>query len=234
MSRARIQLEPAWVLKRTPYGDTSLLIEAFSRGHGRVGLLARGARQGKSRTRALLQAFQPLLLSWNESGGLGTLTGVEAEGAGVPLSGEQVFSGWYLNELLLRLLTRHDAHPVLFDAYGAALAGLNTALEPALRRFERELLGELGFGLDLPDDLDAHVRYRYLPGTGPVPVSAAGEQADLYSGATLIALRDDTLHEAAHLREARHLLRAQLAPHLGARPLASAAALRALRTRAQD
>ena len=227
MSRARIPLEPAWVLKASPYGDSSLLVEAFARSHGRVGLIARGARSAKSRPRALLQSFRPLLLSWNESGDLGTLTGVEPRGAAQDFRGEAVFSGWYLNELLLRLLQRHDAHPSLFDAYEDALASLPDHGERALRRFELQMLADLGFGLDLPADLDPDRRYRYPAGEGPLPADPDDEAA--IPGRVLIALRDDTLDAPADLRLARQLLRETLAVHLGGKPLHTATMLRELR-----
>lgn len=228
MSRARVLLEPAWVLKAAPYGDSSLLIEAFSRGYGRVGLVARGARSAKSRPRALLQGFRPLLLSWNESGDLGTLTGVEPRSAAQELRGEAVFSGWYLNELLLRLLQRHDAHPALFDAYGDALSALAEQGERALRRFELQLLADLGFGLDLPPDLEPDRRYRYHAGEGPIPVDSGDEQEG-YPGRMLMALRDDRLLDRADLRLVRQLLREALAVHLGGKPLNTATMLRELR-----
>ena len=227
MARARIQLQSAWVLKSTPYSDSSLLVEAFTHSHGRIGLVARGARSAKSRSRALLQAFRPLLLSWTESGDLGTLTGVEAQGPAITLPGECIFSGWYLNELLLRLLQRHDAHPQVFETYGLTVAQLEYATQPSLRRFEQILLAELGFGLDLPDDLDPGRYYRYELDLGAVPVDA--QAADAVAGSSLIALRDDRLQTAEDLNVARRLLRAALAPHLGSRPLATAGVLRALR-----
>lgn len=227
MSRARIPLEPAWVLKASPYGDSSLLVEAFSRAHGRIGLIARGARSAKSRPRALLQPFRPLLLSWNESGDLGTLTGAEPHGPAQDFRGEAVFSGWYLNELLLRLLQRHDAHPALFDAYGEALAQLPERGERALRRFELQLLADLGFGLDLPAELDPEARYRYPAGEGPLPADP-GDDAG-YPGRMLIALRDETLEDPSDLRLARQLLRETLAVHLGSKPLHTATMLRELR-----
>lgn len=228
MHRARVQLAPAWVLKTAAYGDTSLLIEAFSRDHGRVGLVARGARSAKSRPRALLQAFCPLLLSWNERGDLGSLGGVEAAGLALDLRGETVFSGWYLNELLLRLLQRHDVHAALFEAYSEALTALAAQQgERALRRFELQLLAELGFGLDLPDTLEPDAHYAYRMGEGPVEV--AGE--DGYAGRALIALRDDALHAPEDLSAVRRLLRSALRELLGGRELETAEVLRALRRR---
>jgi DNA repair protein RecO (recombination protein O) len=226
MNRARVQLAPAWVLKASAYGDTSLLVEAFTGEYGRVGLIARGARSAKSRPRALLQPFRPLLLSWNERGDLGTLTGVEAAGPAQDLRGETVFSGWYLNELLLRLLQRHDAHALLFEAYGDAIAALARDGERALRRFEMQLLAELGFGLDLPADLEPDLRYAYRSGEGPVPVT---DDEDGYPGRALIALRDDALHSVEDLRAVRGLLRSALADLLGGRGLATAEVLRELR-----
>ncbi len=227
MSRARIQLQPAWILKASPYGDTSLLVEAFSASYGRIGLVARGARAAKSRPRALLQPFRPLFLSWTESGDLGTLTGVEAQGASFEFRGETVFSGWYLNELLMRLLQRHDAHPVLFDAYGEALGALEQGTDRALRRFEMSLLAELGFGIDLPQDLDPGLHYSYRG--GEEPFSTASDAPDSYSGRMLIALRDDALATTEDLRAARNLLRSALAEHLGGKVLTTATMLRDLR-----
>ena len=232
MNRQRIQLQPGWVLKASPYGDSSLLVEILSRDHGRIGLIARGARSAKSRPRALLQAFRPLLLSWTETGDLGTLTGVEAAGAALDFKGETIFSGWYLNELLLRLLQRHDVHSAIFDAYGRALSALADTTERALRRFELSLLAELGFGLDLPDDLEAGLAYRFDSEIGLIPVGAAEHQT--YPGGALIALRDDTLQNADDLRAARRLLKGALAEHLGGRSLNTATMLRELRRRSRD
>lgn len=227
MSRAPVSLQSAFVLRTTPYRDTSLLVEAFTRHHGRIGLVARGARSPKSRQRVLLQTFQPLLLSWSAPGELGTLTGAESDGTAISLNGEQVFSGWYLNELLLRLLHRDDPHPALFEDYGQALRMLEEQGARALRRFELRLLAELGFGLDLPDDLDPHRSYRH--GSDSVPQPAEADDPSAVSGHCLIALRDDTAMSPPELREARKLLRSLLEPHLGDRPLASATMLRTLR-----
>lgn len=234
MVRQRLALQPAWVLKATPYSDTSLLVEALTPAQGRIGLVARGARGPKSRTRVLLQPFRPLLLSWNEAGELGSLTGAETAGMPHALDGERIFSGWYLNELLLRLLARHDPHPGVVDAYALALQALSgerdeAACEAALRRFELHLLAELGFGLDWPEDLRPEDGYRWHADQGllrmPAPTS------ETLSGAALIALRDEALRTPEDLLTARRLLRAMLAPLLGNRPLATAAVLRQLRQR---
>src|ERR1051326_3923159 len=128
----RVQLEPSYLLSVRPYRETSALVEALTRGYGRIGVVARGARGPKSRLRGVLQPFRRVLLSWSERGELGTLSAAELEG-GVPPDGEAVLSGWYLNELLLRLLPRRDPHPEVFDDYAAALAALGgEAAEGAL------------------------------------------------------------------------------------------------------
>lgn len=226
----RVQLEPGYLLSLRAWRETSALLEVFTREHGRLGLVARGTRSAKSRLRGLLQSFQPLLLSWSDRGELGTLTGAEADGAPLALGGEAVFSGWYLNELVLRLLQRRDPHPALYDAYAHALAALPGA-EPArpLRRFELSLLGEMGYGLHLPEDLAADGWYGYDPAGG---LHLAEPGPDNYRGASLLALADRSLPTEESLRDARRLLRAALAPHLGDRALRTPELLRALRAAA--
>jgi DNA repair protein RecO (recombination protein O) len=233
MSRARIQLAPGHVLRTSPYRDTSLLVEAWTYEHGRIGLVARGTRGAKSKTRALLQPFQPLLISWNEQGDLGALTGVEADGYPVTLSGEAIFSGWYLNELLMRLLQRHDPHPALYAEYVSALARLPSSLEPALRIFEKHLLTELGYGLQLPDEIEADAAYLYDAEQGPIVCD--DDVAGAFNGASLIALRDEVFDadnaSRRALLDARRLLRLNLKPLLGDRELEASRLLRALRAR---
>lgn len=227
MSRVRVQLEPGYLLNARPYRDSSLLVEAFTRTQGRVGLVARGARSPRAKTRALLQTLQPLLLSWTPAGELGTLGAVEAAGPALPLTGERVLFGWYVNELLLKLLQRQDPHPGLFEVYALTLAQLaGDEAERALRIFEKRLLEELGYGLQLPDDLDPAARYRYDWLEGPV---AAGSDEAGYRGASLLALGAETLDDAQALADARHLLRDALAQQLGGRALETPALLRELR-----
>ena len=143
----------AYLLHATAWRETSLIAQMLSRDHGLVAMVAKGAKRPYSVLRPVLSAFQPLTLSWSGAGEVKTLT--RAEVAGIrALSGGALMSGWYLNELLLRFLPREDPHPVLFDAYDAALwqlgmdgraAGVRAA--GALRRFEWVLLRESGYGL---------------------------------------------------------------------------------------
>lgn len=222
----RVSLEPGYVLSAKPYTESSLLLEVFTREHGRAGLVARGARRPKSKTRALLQVLQPLLLSWIESGELGTLTAVEAQSAGAPLKGERVFYGLYINELLLKLLQRRDPHPHLFVAYVTALAQLaGEHAEAALRLFEKSLLAETGYGLHLPDDLHADQHYR-LDDHGPHPATSG---PGTFAGASLLALARDELQTPQALADARKILRAALQRVLGGRELETPKMLRALR-----
>lgn len=137
------------MLHATPWRETSLVVQAFSREHGSVAMVAKGAKRPYSVLRPVLSAFQPLSLSWTGANEVKTLT--RAEVAGVrPLAGSALMSAWYMNELLLRLLPREDAHPVLYDAYDMALAQLaaGTRAAGALRRFEWTLLRETGYGVD--------------------------------------------------------------------------------------
>lgn len=222
----RVQFEPAWLLNARPYGETSLLLEAFTERHGRIGLIAKGARGPKSKTRALLQPLQPLLLSWRQSGELAALTAVEAEGPACGLVGERLFYGWYVNELVLRLLERHDPHPAAYLAYVGTLPRLaGDDAEFALRCFEKRLLADIGYGLELPDHLDANACYRHD--------EALGFQQDArgFSGVSLMALRDEEgssidLNAAGELRR---LMRELIRRQLGGRELETAKLLRELR-----
>lgn len=199
--------------------------------HGRMGLVARGARGRSARWAGVLEAFRPLLLAWSGRGELGTLTGAEPDGAPVRLAGRSLLSGFYVNELLLRLLHRHDPHPELFDAYRETVRDLAGAGpdEPVLRIFEKRLLEAVGYGLVLTADADEgaplrqDVDYFYQPDRGPCR-SRPGEQAVVaVSGRTLQALADERLVDSDTLREAKRLMRFVLSRHLGERPLASRA-----------
>jgi len=223
----RVQLEPAWILSVRPYRETSALVEAFARNSGRTGLVARGARSARNRLRGVLQPFQPVLLSFSERGELGTLTAAEAGGPPVALRGEAVFSGWYLNELMLRLLQRRDPHPQLFDHYGEALAALpGSGAVAALRRFEKRLLAELGYGLQLPEPVERDRWYAFDPESG---LRLAEPGPSNYCGESLRALAEGIFDTDESLRDARRLLRVALAPHLGDRKLRTPELLRTLR-----
>ena len=154
MSKRRADNEPGYVLHTYPYKETSLIVEAFSRRHGRIALLARGARRPRSAMRGVLLSFHPLRLGWSGSTELGTLMSAEWSGALHHLAGRGLMCGFYLNELLLRLLPRDDAHEALFDVYADALSRLAGAMDFAaiLRGFEKRMLAELGYAPLLEQD----------------------------------------------------------------------------------
>lgn len=233
---ARVSLQPAFILHQRPYRDSSLLLEAFSREHGRAGLIARGARQARSRFKPLLQPFQPLLLSWTGRGDLATLTGAESAAAPNPFTGSRLLCGFYLNELLIRLLHRHDPHPELFDDYAATIAALAAGGDDeriALRLFEKRLLSACGYGLNLSVDIQSGepVRagndYEYILEQGPRRTAENGGL--MIAGASLLALANDELGDERALRDARKLLRAALDLYLGDKPLKTRQALKSMR-----
>lgn len=234
MMHRRVELARAFVLHRRPYRESSVLVEAFSADHGRVGLVARGARRPHSRLRGVLQPFRPVLLSWSGRGELATLTAAEPEGAVRTLAGRGLASGFYLNELLLRLLLRHDPHPELFEIYATVLRRLaaSDAHEPLLRVFEKHLLAAIGYGLVLDREagggrgIDAATLYRYHSEQGPIAGPGGDGPGVPVHGRTLIALDREELDDPDMLREAKRLMRDVLAVYLGPRPLASRALFR--------
>ena len=227
----RISLQPSYILHGRPYRDSSLILEVFTAEYGRISLVARGARR-KSRggsAGALLQPFTPLLLTFSGRAEMKNLTTTETAGQSVPLRGEHMFSGLYLNELLVRLLHRHDPHPRLFAAYGQALAGLACAgeMDEVLRRFEFMLLDELGygFGLDVDSDTGEAVRvgswYHFHPDKGLVARGPATDPAQpAFSGSDLLAMAGGHFGGEARLA-AKRLSRLVLAVYLGEAPLRS-------------
>lgn len=243
-TRARVLLQPGYVLHRRPYRDSSLLLEMLTPQFGRVGLVARGARQPKSRLHGALQPFRPLLVSWSGGGELATLTAAEGDGAVPWLSGSALMGGFYINELLVRLLHRFDPHPGLYTIYHAtvqALAALDPAapaLEPPLRLFEKHLLEEVGYGLVLEHDaeqgrpIEAECLYVYHLLHGPVPVHGEPPRGDplVVRGRSLLDLARGWFQDETSLREAKRLTRAALAEQLGSRPLASRSLLKTVRS----
>lgn len=221
----RIDLEAAFVLHSRPWRETSLIIDVFSRGHGRIGLVARGARRQASALKTRLVPFQPLLLSWFGKGELKTLHGAEWQGGALSLRGDGLMVGFYLNELLLRLLPVGDSHVALYEAYVATLAALNAGaeVEPALRRFELDLLSEMGYAQPLGHTAEGEVlaptqRYGFEPGVGVV--EARVNEAS-FAGQTLLDLAAGDLTDPVTRAEGKILLRALIAHYLDDKPLAT-------------
>jgi DNA repair protein RecO (recombination protein O) len=172
----RVADEPAYVLHRYDWSESSLILEVFTRHHGRIALVAKGAKRPSSNFRPVLLPLQPLRLGFGGDAEIRTLKGAEWVGGHVMPTGESLLSGYYVNELLLRLLARDDPHAGLFDAYALAVAALASAkpdiVQPALRAFELLLLREIGLlpALDMQTmtlaQLEPGRRYRLVPEGG--------------------------------------------------------------------
>src|SRR5690348_14799714 len=217
----RISDQPAWILHTRAWRETSLLLEVFSREHGRIGLLARGVRSARSRiTRATLEPFQLLSMDWAGTGELPNLRAAEVTGLPRRFVDDALLSGLYVNELLVRLTARADPHPALFARYAALLEELavTDSLAWTLRRFERDLLGELGYGLQLEyeaesgEPLRADTEYAYVPELGPIPAQSRQHGA-IAKGSALLALHEDARPAHEDLVALRRVLRAVIASH---------------------
>jgi DNA repair protein RecO (recombination protein O) len=231
--RERHDDEPAFVLHTYPYKETSLILETFTERFGRVGMVAKGAKRPRSELRGVLQAFQPLSLSWAGSSELKTLVKAEWRG-GLPLpKGASLLCGFYLNELLMKLLAREDPHPALWNDYASALRALTDDATPAaqaatLRHFELRLLAELGYAPTLTRDvtttrpIEPNERYHYAFDRGPQLAAAEPRAAwPLVRGATLIALATEHYPSVEVATEAKRLMRGILDHHLEARRIVS-------------
>ena len=225
MHRQKVDGQPAFVLHSYPFRETSLIVEVFSRDYGRVALLARGARRPRSALRGLMLAFQPLELSWAGKGEVRTLMKAEWQGGLPLLTGKALFWGYYLNELLLDLLPREDAHARLFAVYAETLHQFSKGpVESDIRRFEHAFLKELGYGLSLVNDvddfpIDPNGYYVYEIERGPVRLSVPGESSLSMSGKTLLDLAAEDFSDPKSLVEAKRLMRALMTHYLGGKSL---------------
>lgn len=219
--RGRIENQPGFVLHTYAFRETSLVTEMFTRDHGRVALLAKGARRPRSALRGLLLSFQPLSLSWSGKNELRTLHKADWSGGQPLLRGEALMCGFYLNELLLKLLIRDDAHDSLFERYRTALARLAALHDPAavLREFEKDLLREAGYALLLDREADsgaaivAEKTYTYKVECGPV--AARGGETLLILGRTLIDIERGDFSDALTQQQSKLLMRMLIHHHLG-------------------
>ncbi len=223
---SRDDLHAAFVLHRRDFRNTSLIVELFVRRLGRVPAVAKGAKARKREGAGLFEPFRPLLVRLVGRGEMRTLAHIEPAGEAVAPTGRALYCGFYINELLMRLLGRNDPHEALFDDYHAVLHDITQGeLEQSLRHFELRLLRALGYAPILDQvagtgaPVEADKRYLYVPDTGLVPL--ASSEAKGYGGATLLALAADAPLEGASRREARHLMRSVLAHYLGDKPLKS-------------
>lgn len=225
--RNKHQDEPAFVLHSYPFRETSLILDVFSRRHGRLPIVARGARRPRSSLRGVLMNFQPLLLSWFGKGEVRTLHGVEWQGGQPYLQGTALMCGFYLNELLLNLLARDDPHEQLFDYYRAALHRLAHETDHAatLRCFEKHLLQELGYALVLEHEagsdkaIQAEACYRYAVERGALPDDGAVQIGLPVQGKTLLDMAADDYRDANTAQQSKQLMRMLLNHYLAGKTL---------------
>ncbi|MDQ8021700.1 MAG: DNA repair protein RecO [Moraxellaceae bacterium] len=228
-ARQRIEEQPAYVLHSTSWRETSLIVEVFTRAHGRLPLVAKGARRPASPLRGLLMAFQPLSIGWSGRGEVKTLMDAQWRGGQPLLGGAALLSAYYLNELLLRLLPREDAHPRLFDAYAETLRQLAgpASIPPLLRGFELQLLGELGYApsfdvlADGGQSVQEDGRYLFIIERGLVEATAGLEEAPVLPGHALLAMARGDFSAVETQQVARPLMRRLLQHYLGAQGLES-------------
>jgi DNA repair protein RecO (recombination protein O) len=219
-------LRDAYLLHRRHFRETSLLLDIFSREHGILRLIAKGALRGKTGRFGVLQPFAPLNLGWTLRGEPAVLTVAESRGERYALSGKTLFCGFYLNELILRLLPEHDPHPGIFAVYEITLTRLASGSRPddTLRSFELALLEEIGYGLVLDYDVETGAEispvrhYDYHIEHGPVESPPSSQTL---RGSTLLSLRDGSLSGAVEINEAKRLMRRVINHYLGGRPLKS-------------
>ncbi len=219
----RITLQPAFILHHRAYRETSLLLDLFTESYGRLSLVARGVRTHRSKLRSLLQPFVPLLVSWQGQSELMLLNSVESNGIPCQLRGDRLFSGFYLNELLVRALQKNDPHPQLYTIYHHTLLELQGVKleQQTLRLFEKKLLEELGYGLQLErdfftnDPIVAEQFYQFYPEQGfKQSKQTAGDKMQ-FKGHSLLAFAKEQLNDEDSLRDAKRLMRIALTSLLG-------------------
>jgi DNA repair protein RecO (recombination protein O) len=230
----RVWLAPGYILHQYAYRDTSRIVEVFTAEHGRLTLFARGANGPKSALKGILRPFQRLLLSWSGKSEACQLVTAEVDGQVSNLPARRLMSGFYLNELLLKLTERCDPHPEIFSSYAVCMQSLcgGDAVEATLRRFEKRLLNDLGYGLDLaqtsegqPVQADRYYRFALESGLQPCLAEAPGA---VY-GQSLADLQAESLDNVRSLRDAKRLLRVAMDTCLDGRTLKSREVMLALR-----
>lgn len=225
-SESRVVEQPGFVLHSYVYKESSLVVDVFTRDYGRVALVAKGAKRPSSRLRGVLQTFQPLSIGWTGKSELRTLTTAEWIGGMIPLENSALLYGFYLNELLLKLLAREDPHHVLFDHYVKALTRLATseAAQTVLRIFELALLKETGVAADLSIDTTTRQKvepdevYIVDPESGPRP-ARIGDEAPRMAGKTLLDMASEDYSDSRTQLQSKLLMRYLLAYHLNGVPL---------------
>lgn len=218
------------MLHTYPFKETSLVVELFTKDFGRIAAVAKGARRPLSSMRGMLQSFQILDGTWSGKNELKTLHSLDWRAGLTLLSGEALMCGFYLNELLLRLLPREDAHETLFDYYQQTLSTLSQSKQLAvtLRQFELKMLQEMGYAVPLKLDenenaIDAAKTYRYEAEYGAIAINGVNDAKQKIgiqlSGKTMLDMARDDYSDAQTQSQSKMLMRYLLAHYLGDKPL---------------
>jgi DNA repair protein RecO (recombination protein O) len=237
----------AFVLHTWPWRETSAIAELFTRSHGRIGLVAKGAKRPKSAIRGVLQLFQPLHVQWFGKTEMKTLKSAEHERFFPQLAGPALVSAFYLNELVMKLTHREVPHDGIFEAYAEAIEALSdislnqarrSEIGVVLRRFEIRFLRELGYGLRLEEEADTHApisaseRYWFVADRGAMRVNSSAMQdrdALELRGKTLVDMADDDFRDPETLAESKLLMRTLIARMLGDKVIFSRALMREMK-----
>jgi len=237
---SRVHNQPAWLLHHRPFRDSSRILDIFSQDYGLISLVARGSRSGRSKLKGILRPFFPLQISWIMRSDLGTLTGAEMGGVPISLGGEALLSGYYVNELILNFLHRHDPQPEIFSVYEATINRLNDSdgVSSTLRRFEIETLALLGYAVNLDHDtktgleLTGDLTYEYFVEQGPT-VTKICDGPMTFLGSELQAIARYDFSDPATVKNAGRLLRHIITWYLNGKELQSRKVLKAMRSTAE-
>ncbi len=226
-SQRRVQQQPGYILHHRPFRDNSQILDIVTRDHGKIAVVARGSRGSKSRLAGVLRPFLPLRISWVGKSDMGTLTGAESAGPPAGMVGDAIFSAYYVNELLLHFLHRHDPQPEIFALYEEVIKALliTDNIAAALRSFELEFLSLLGYAVNLDHEagsrnpLKIDQDYEYRMEQGPVLIERDGPL--VFKGAVFKEIAEQRFEKPDILRAANRLLREIIGFHLGGKELKS-------------
>jgi len=227
-SQRRVLQQPGYILHHRPFRDSSQILDIVTRDHGKIAVVARGSRSSKSRLTGVLRPFLPLRVSWVMKSDLGTLTGAETAGPPSGVVGDALISAYYVNELLMNFLHRHDPQPEIFALYKEVIDALVKSgnVAASLRSFEFECLSLLGYGVNLGHEFGSHAPlkadryYQYRMEQGPVAVERSGG-ALVFKGSVLNGVAEQRFDDPDILRAANRLLRDIIGFHLGGKELKS-------------
>ena len=228
----RVQDQPAYILHHRAFRDTSQILEVITPDYGRLSLMSRGSRGAKSRLKNTLQSFRPLIIGWSGKGEMPTLTSAEPQQVKLlKLIGKALPSAFYVNELTIKLFHKHDVNNNIYRLYESVIRLLaeEHEIEPILRLFEKQLLEELGFGLNLSVNAEtgesvlADDEYAYYLEHGSVHLSSVSDESYILrlSGKSLLDLDNNALDSEQSLKDAKRLMRVVLNYYLEGKPIKS-------------